>query len=192
MLIAGDLNGDGRPDLVADDAEGIKVLLNHGDSSFAPARRYPFYGYLALGDLNGDGAPDLLTSGVSALINGGDGKFVANASYPGGGPLALADFNGDGRLDFASAGGYDDEPGTVWVQLNTPGLCNVQEVAGLTPAAAKRVLGSVNCKVGKVTHAHTNRAKKGQVANYSPKFGAVLPGGGKVNLVVSLGPRPKR
>ena len=41
LLVAGDLNGDGHPDLVVSDFEGTKVLLNHGDGSFAPARRYP-------------------------------------------------------------------------------------------------------------------------------------------------------
>ena len=74
---------------------------------------------------------------------------------------------------------------------STPGLCNVQQVADLTLAAAKRVLASVNCRAGKVTYAHTTRVKKGRIANYSPKFGAVLPGGGKVNLVVSLGPKKR-
>ena len=150
----------------------------------------------ALGDLNGDGAPDLLTNGgegPAVLLNRGDGIFKGSASYPGGYIFAIADLNGDGRLDIASADGEDtDSPGRLSVLINTPGLCNVQQVAGLTVAAAKARLTSVNCHVGKITRAYDSYTKKGLVRKQSPKFGAVKPGGSKVNLVVSLGPKRKR
>jgi beta-lactam-binding protein with PASTA domain len=54
-------------------------------------------------------------------------------------------------------------------------------------AAAKQRLGLANCRVGKVTRAHENRVRRGRVISQRPGFNAVLPGGAKVNLVVSSG-----
>ena len=89
----------------------------------------------------------------------------------------------------ASAFSASDGPGKVAVLIDTPGLCNVQNVYGLTPTAASRTLGSVNCQVGKISRVYSRWAKKGLVISQKPKFGAVLAGGGKVNLVVSKGKR---
>jgi beta-lactam-binding protein with PASTA domain len=41
--------------------------------------------------------------------------------------------------------------------------------------------------MAKVRRAYSPWVKKGRVISQKPKFGAVLPGGGKVNLVVSRG-----
>ena len=73
--------------------------------------------------------------------------------------------------------------------LNTPGLCTVQNVEGTTLPAAKRRIARANCRVGKIRRAYSNRVERGRVISQKPKFGAVLPGGGKVNLVVSRGRR---
>jgi hypothetical protein len=58
------------------------------------------------------------------------------------------------------------------VLINTPGLCNVQNVYGLTPTAASRTLGSVNCQVGKISRVYSRWAKKGLVISQKPKFGS--------------------
>ena len=58
---------------------------------------------------------------------------------------------------------------------------------GLTPAAAKQQLARVNCRMGKVSRRYVKGVKKGLVFSQKPRFGAVLRGGGKVNLVVSRG-----
>jgi beta-lactam-binding protein with PASTA domain len=90
------------------------------------------------------------------------------------------------------------------VLRNRPGRCTVQNVAYLRvvvglhdPAvtivageklpAAKRTLARANCRVGKIRHAYSKIVRRGRVIAQKPKFGTVLPGGGKVNLVISRG-----
>jgi FG-GAP-like repeat/PASTA domain len=207
-----DLNGDGRPDIAARVSEEflnrdwdlrglLSVFLNKGDGTFKE-RSYKT-GHSGGGanvvasDLNGDGRPDLATAvdwvtwsldrhRISVLVNRGDGSFQAKVEYPGsfGGPLASADLNGDEKPDLVTTGNR-----SLHVLINTPGLCNVQDVVGMTPAAAKRELARVNCRAGRVSRAYSKRVKKGRVISQKPRFGAVLRGGGKVNLVVSRGRR---
>jgi hypothetical protein len=196
----GDLNGDGKPDLAtANEGAGtVSVLLNSGDGSFQAHRNYAT-GYLpdfseavAIGDLNGDGKPDLATANgyfsntVSVLANRGDGRFEARLVYATGRDpeaVAIGDLNGDGKPDLATANAYS----TASVLLNTPGLCTVQDVFRQTLPVAKRTIARANCRVGKIRRAYSKRVKRGRVISQKPRFGAVLPGGGKVNLVVSRG-----
>jgi serine/threonine-protein kinase len=76
------------------------------------------------------------------------------------------------------------------VLLNRPGLCTVQDVEGQRLPAAKRTIARANCRVGKIRRAYSKWFEKGRVISEKPKPGTVLPGGGKVNLVVSRGRRP--
>jgi beta-lactam-binding protein with PASTA domain len=57
----------------------------------------------------------------------------------------------------------------------------------LTPAAAKRMIARVNCRAGKVGRLYSKRVKRGRVISEKPRFGAVLRGGSKVDLLVSRG-----
>jgi hypothetical protein len=197
----GDLNGDGKPDLATANyvANTVSVLLNRGDGSFQAKRDYKPGNYpisVAIGDLNGDGKPDLATANhsntVSVLANRGDGRFQAKLDYRAGGRggqywVAIGDLNGDGKPDLVTAN-FDAD--TVTVLLNTPGLCTVQDVKGRTLPAAKRTIAHANCRVGKIRRAYSKTVKSGRVISVTPKPGTVLPGRGKVNLVVSRGRRP--
>ena len=201
----GDLNGDGKPDLATansgdyTNANTVSVLLGRGDGSFRAKREYvvgrgPYS--LAIGDLNGDGNPDLATSHhgevagtVFVLLNRGDGTFQDKLDYRlRSAPLevALGDLNGDRKPDLATTNRYAN---TVSVLLNKPGLCTVQNVHGMTVAAAKRTIARANCRVGKIRRTYS-KVKRGRVISQKPRFGAVLRGGGKVNLVVSRGRKP--
>jgi len=197
-LGADDLNADGALDLVVVNGNNtLSVLLNRGDGSLWRKRDYGSflaYGPLEIADMNGDGSPDLVLESwdlgtVSIYLNRGDGSFRAALDYfPGDGPdsLAVADLNGDDRPDLIAGRDFDDR---VAVLVSKPGLCNVQYVEGLTPAAAKRKLARVNCRAGKIRRAYSKQVKKGRVLSQKPEFGAVRPGGAKVNLTVSAGRR---
>src|SRR6266568_4518891 len=92
-----DLNGDGKPDLVAPnfDDNTLSVLLGNGDGTFQAAQNYLVDSapvFVAVGDLNGDGKPDLAvadlhTFNISVLINNSGGSpVVATPTFsPGGG-----------------------------------------------------------------------------------------------------------
>ena len=192
----GDLNGDGKPDLVTANggADTVAVLLNRGDGSFRAKVDYRTGrdpALVAIGDLNGDRRPDLVTANrsVSVLANNGDGSFQAKRDYATGRAfrVAIGDLNDDGKADLATANGGGAN--SVSVLINTPGLCTVQDIKRQRLPTAKRTLARANCRVGKIRRAYSKTVRRRRVISQKPKFGAVLRGGGKVNLVVSRGRR---
>ena len=115
-VAAGDVNGDGRPDLYLARLEGSNALyLNLGDWRFREAAAESgvaaadrFSSGATLVDVDGDGDRDLVLTSIegpkSLFVNDGTGRFteVAGAGLldsPGGMSTALADIDGDGDLD---------------------------------------------------------------------------------------------
>jgi hypothetical protein len=204
-LTARDLNRDGRPDLaVARNAtEGrVTVLLNRGGGSFGARHDYAVGNgpvSVAIGDLNGDRRPDLATANfdtatASVLLNRGGGRFGARLDYATSrAPRAIAvgRFNRDGRRDLVvpTFNGIGGDAVTVLVE--TPGLCDVQDVWSRPLATASRTLQLSGCKIGTVSHASSTGFSRGHVIAQSQAPGAVLPGG-SVDLTVSDGPGPKK
>jgi len=117
-VAAGDLNGDGRADLLVTDSDGVVgqvgVLLGNGDGTFQPIVDYAVGNTpnsIHLGNFNADPFPDAVVTNtadgtISVLLSNGDGSFQTHLDYRTGGrpqSIALADFNGDGSTDLAVA-----------------------------------------------------------------------------------------
>ncbi len=141
FVAAGDLNRDGKPDLVIGNstANTVEVLFNTtipGSTTPAFAARQVFATGsnprgIAIGDLNRDGVLDLAVangSTVSVLMNktvqgSGAANFAARTEFATGDnslSVAIGDLNGDGLLDLAVP---SIDANTVAVLLNstTPG-----------------------------------------------------------------------
>jgi hypothetical protein len=131
-VVVGDVNGDGKPDLLVANACNsasnctngvIGVLLGNGDGTFQAAVSYGSGGTssnaVAVADVNGDGKPDVIVSNfyagngnysqstVGVLLGNGDGTFRAAVSYDPGGVYAVSvgvgDVNADGKPDLLVA-----------------------------------------------------------------------------------------
>ena len=111
-----DLNGDGKPDIVAThhDQSALTVMIGDGRGKFTEASGSPFdFGvplfHLVIADANRDGRMDVVaTSGNSVRVLSGDGRgaFKQAASIPvgpGAWRIAAADLNGDGKVDVVTS-----------------------------------------------------------------------------------------
>jgi hypothetical protein len=117
-IATGDLNGDGKLDLVTTDwsSDKVTVSLGLGNGKFAPGIEYAagsHPGSAIIADIDGDGRADVIVanqteSTIRVLLGSGNGKLQQAQTYSiGFNPafIAVGDFNGDGKTDVAVSGG---------------------------------------------------------------------------------------
>jgi hypothetical protein len=117
-MAVGDIDGDGRPDMVTPNPRDVGVLLNRTDEQIAFVQARPVAATapfaVEVGDFDGDGLLDLMVASgegsehVELFLGDGRGGFEESESSPfsiapGGKMIAVGDFNGDGIADAAVA-----------------------------------------------------------------------------------------
>jgi len=204
----GDVNGDGKPDLLVttDDQvkgsfnQGVVVALGNGDGTFQTPALFPASAQsgsdpmdIKLTDLNRDGHLDAVLANyksgtVGVLYGRGDGTFYDPVEYvsslePMG--VAVVDVNGDGGLDVVTSGDGRAFSG-VTVLLNT----STDSIAAPTSSANPSVAGAAVTFTAKVTGSQVRgaNAPTGTVtffADGSAVGSGLLNAGGEASLVVS-------
>ena len=120
-VVVGDVNADGRADLITanSNSNNVSVRLGQGGRGFLPATNYGTGDSprsVVVGDVNADGRADLITANigsdnVSVLLGLSGGGFGATTTYGvGNGPnsVAFGDVNGDGRADLITANAFSN------------------------------------------------------------------------------------
>ncbi len=161
-MATGDLNNDGKADLVVGTGSVVYTFKGNGDGTFVAGLSYPSIdnsGYVTVTDLDGDGNADIYLglangglysgddssfSAAYVLMGNGDGTFqgaaTVKAAYNGSN---LGDVNGDGVMDLVSADTGVYGPGaTFYVQLGN-GKGGFTTASTFTSPSASFTLNSV-------------------------------------------------
>ncbi len=152
-VAAGDVDGDGKVDLVVTSAEGgapLQVHKGRGDGTFLPPQGHydvARSSHLAVGDVNGDGKNEVVLGtddgAVDVLLQDGKGGLLAPVHTDvgeGSVAVALGDVNGDGKPEIVAAA-----DGSPWVSVITAqGASFLQQRFAIDGKASGVAVGDVN------------------------------------------------
>lgn len=122
-VATGDIDGDGKPDIVAVDASGSRLIAFNRDGTYkwrSGQLEAINWGAPAIADLNGDGKAKIVIG--RQVVDGATGALLwtgtaGNGSGGGVGPLSLvSDMNGDGKLDVVAGNTIYNGNGTIQAQ----------------------------------------------------------------------------
>ncbi len=131
-MAVGDVDRDGRPDVVRQSGEVLKVFFGRGDGTFPKSSRLAIRhggrpGGMRVGDVTGDGLADIVVVdqiGIVIFPGKGDGAFARAIQYDyesfvedirGFRSVALLDANRDGRLDVVATVAANQPLSTLWI-----------------------------------------------------------------------------
>ncbi len=148
-VVAGDLNADGKLDLVFANYNAIQVLLGAGTGSFAATVSYAFPGSpqsIALGDMNGDGKLDVVAgysvymqpNNVGILLGTGTGTLGSPSLFDttkGINHLTLVDLDRNGALDVITTNTLTNDISIMRGTGNGTLLAPTHYPVGRTPVA---------------------------------------------------------
>lgn len=187
--VAGDVNGDGLPDLLttinsSSNAGTVNVRLSNGQGGFSSSSDVPVGNRpvaVVVADVNRDGRLDFLTANlnantVSVRLGDGMGGFSGTGGIAVGtapAQIALGDFNADGNLDFVTVSGTAN---TISLRLGdgqggfaAPGTPLRAEIpVGITPVDVS--VGDVN-RDGNLDIVTINNSNNGNTVTTSVRFG---------------------
>jgi hypothetical protein len=180
-ITAGDMNADGKLDLVttADDGWGydaVSLLLGNGDGSFAAPITYDsYYGQIfspTLADFNGDGRVDVAVAGwqmygAIVYLGNGDGTlqdpvFYENNTIAGSNSITAGDFNADGKIDLVTSN-YMTDSATVFLGSGDGTFIVPPRTFGAGAAPGSATAADVNAD-GKLDLIVTNQSSTGGIS----------------------------